>query len=623
MLLTPAQLQEISQIIEDRHAAFIVNTMGVDAVPPETLNRLKQLGIIDVKVDSVKDAYLYGQVVGAAEVPGVDRMTYDQFKEHVRKHPVHLTPVENEAIDFARQRSGQYARGLGNKVDLQTGQVIIEADAALRQQMRDEIRTATEESIAKRNSLKSLKSDLGWATKDWTRDWERIANTEKHFAMQSGVKDYIVKRHGPEAFVAVKVMPDACPQCERLYERGGTPILFRLSDLEANGTNVGLKQSEWQPVVPPAHPYCVCQLIHVPPGYGFDEQNRMVPGGERIELGKSEAYWVLKREDDLRKALKVAKHIEYQGIPIAIENPAGSIRHWEADGETGSTKMLYAYGYVKNTEGADCDGVDVFVGPDPKASTAYVIHQQNPKTGIYDEDKVLLGFSNQERAVAAYQAHYDRPDFAVGVSPMPVDSFKRWVAGTAKRPDELSKSDTALVLKIEKSNIQSGGVVRSNEAMAHGMAHAMPAERRATDRGSGVNLVLRNPPAHRPPPVDLVPTGDPHRPKSPPYDDVAVKRDPKVYEYQEPVKPRTMDLVIPEDYRGGIVGTPEVERNKEKVERERQRDHAVVRNTVEPEDSEPKTKAKTKKKGGKRPKRYSKRKDKVVEKDEETGETLH
>ena len=37
----------------------------------------------------------------------------------------------------------------------------------------------------------------------------------------------------------------------------------------------------------------------------------------------------------------------------------------------------------------------------------YVVEQVSPETGLYDEDKVMLGFDSEEQAKAAYLAHYD------------------------------------------------------------------------------------------------------------------------------------------------------------------------------------------------------------------------
>jgi hypothetical protein len=122
----------------------------------------------------------------------------------------------------------------------------------------------------------------------------------------------------------------------------------------------------------------------------------------------------------------------------------------------------------------------------------------------------------------------------------------------------------------------------------------------------------------------MEPTGSPFHPGKIPYSDAAVKRDPKVYEYQEPAKVRPVNLVIPADYHGGIVGTGEPERNRDKVDDLHQRKVAVVKNTVEPEDSKP-DQPKTKKKGGKRPikrKRKAKLEDEN-EDDDNDNPTLH
>jgi RNA polymerase sigma factor (sigma-70 family) len=60
-----------------------------------------------------------------------------------------------------------------------------------------------------------------------------------------------------------------------------------------------------------------------------------------------------------------------QGLHIAIENPAGSVRK----GEKWDQKMANHYGDLKLTEGADGDAVDVFLGPDPDSEMVYVIDQ--------------------------------------------------------------------------------------------------------------------------------------------------------------------------------------------------------------------------------------------------------
>ena len=232
MLLTPEQLHEIRQIIEDHHEAFVVNAMGPEAVSPEVLNRLQEQGLVDVKVESIKDAYVYGQLLAMMQSSEVANMSYEQFKQHVRRNPIPLSEAETHALRMAQQNAGQYCKGLGNRVNVATGAVIFEADAALRSRTEGIIRDATALNIARRESVRKLKSDLGWATKDWARDWDRIAVTEKQTAMQRGVADHYRGRYGGSVLVAKRPMPDAC-------FRAGTPVLTERGEVPIDQVQVG------------------------------------------------------------------------------------------------------------------------------------------------------------------------------------------------------------------------------------------------------------------------------------------------------------------------------------------------------------------------------------------------
>lgn len=196
-------------------------------------------------------------------------------------------------------------------------------------------------------------------------------------------------------------------------------------------------------------------MIRLPSGWGFDEFGDMVPGG-KVDMYESpeDLEASMKQEDDLQKAFKLQGHVDFQGIKIAIENKEGSVRKWtDLDGSTGETKMTgVSYGYVKGTLGADQDEIDVFVGPDPRAEEVYVIEQQNPHNGTYDEQKCFLGFGNQKAAERAYRLHYNNPDtFIITIQPMSINAFKRWVKNTKPKKGEMMKSkqsDLKLVVLV-------------------------------------------------------------------------------------------------------------------------------------------------------------------------------
>jgi len=126
-----------------------------------------------------------------------------------------------------------------------------------------------------------------------------------------------------------------------------------------------------------------------------------------------------------KAAHKLAYRTEFQGLPISIENARGSVRHWydPAKDEHGTTKMLYPYGYIRLTEAPDGDAVDCYIGPDKDSRRVFVVHQNNPRTGEYDEDKCMLGFESAQQAKRAYLAHYNDPKFFGGMSVWDVHDF--------------------------------------------------------------------------------------------------------------------------------------------------------------------------------------------------------
>ncbi len=130
-------------------------------------------------------------------------------------------------------------------------------------------------------------------------------------------------------------------------------------------------------------------------------------------------------------------HVRLFGLDLAIENPKGSKRAWKnADtGESGERVMPFDYGYVKSTESADGDAVDVYVGPNPDADTVYVVNQLR-RDGSFDEHKAMLGFDSLDDAKAGYMANFPAGWKGMGtVVPMPLAEFQEWTRnGDTKAP---------------------------------------------------------------------------------------------------------------------------------------------------------------------------------------------
>jgi hypothetical protein len=123
------------------------------------------------------------------------------------------------------------------------------------------------------------------------------------------------------------------------------------------------------------------------------------------------------------------------GLRITIETPMFQSRRGKQDGKPWSITCMAHYGYVNGTKGADGDAIDVFVGPAPESLRVYVINQ-NGKGGTFDEHKVMLGFTDQDQACAAYMNSYEKGWTGLGsVAACTIKQFKHWLKhGDLSRP---------------------------------------------------------------------------------------------------------------------------------------------------------------------------------------------
>lgn len=124
----------------------------------------------------------------------------------------------------------------------------------------------------------------------------------------------------------------------------------------------------------------------------------------------------------------VVNRYDFAGLPIAVENPKGSVRTWvdKDGGATGATMMQHDYGFIDGHMGSDGEELDCYVGPDEGAADVHVVHQMRaPDFKAHDEDKLMIGWSDAGAAKAAFLAHRNDGDASFGgMSVIPLSIFK-------------------------------------------------------------------------------------------------------------------------------------------------------------------------------------------------------
>lgn len=134
--------------------------------------------------------------------------------------------------------------------------------------------------------------------------------------------------------------------------------------------------------------------------------------------------------DDIASSLdKTAKLLDFQGLPIFLENFVGEIRF------DGFPPLQADYGYIRGTRSAEGfgEGIDVFVGQFHDANRVWIVnqgksgHNGENKTSDFDEHKVLLGFKDGKSAINAYQKSYPNGGNILSVRETDVTGIKKWL----------------------------------------------------------------------------------------------------------------------------------------------------------------------------------------------------
>lgn len=131
----------------------------------------------------------------------------------------------------------------------------------------------------------------------------------------------------------------------------------------------------------------------------------------------------------------VVKRVTFQGIQIDIDRPTGFVQTGkDADGNDWSRTYAFDYGFFPGSKGGDGEDLDVFIGPNETAASAYWVTQKKDD-GSFDEYKVFVGFDSERAALDAYAAHIPTKFFD-GIVEVPIGMVKSLLG---LEPNELQK----------------------------------------------------------------------------------------------------------------------------------------------------------------------------------------
>ena len=146
-----------------------------------------------------------------------------------------------------------------------------------------------------------------------------------------------------------------------------------------------------------------------------EEEEKFAAKQEEIERESAAAATSPKNDlpeptpDQIEKGNYQKGHPRLHGFDVSIESAKGSIRRSKPGAaEQWEQEMAHDYGYLRGTVGHDKDHLDVFLGPHAadESLPIFVVDQVNPKTGKFDEHKVVFGARDGFEAMDIYESNY-------------------------------------------------------------------------------------------------------------------------------------------------------------------------------------------------------------------------
>ena len=294
ILFNKNQLNKVEKVINKNVLMFITKVFGTNVLSDNDKLLLNSYGVdIDKYPPSPTNtifglAFMFGMYKNNTDThkaKGISKYEFEKIISSNKFLPLNereKASLESVNLDVTRDIK-KFATGLNTKVNI----ILSEVDKVNRAKLESKTFEKTKQAVIKRQAVKEFASELFHETKDIQRDWIRVAQYNLFAAKDQGEAMEIERLYGKDAIVYKYVYPQACKSCQELYLTNGfgsKPIFFKLSELRANGTNIGVNKADWKPVIGGTHPFCYSKDTEVLTNEGWKLFKDLIGNEEILSL---------------------------------------------------------------------------------------------------------------------------------------------------------------------------------------------------------------------------------------------------------------------------------------------------------------------------------------------------
>lgn len=279
--LSIKQTQELLSLIDKNQLTIIGSELGSEFLTDYDRDLLKTYGInpdtlYRPESSSIQTSFHFGMLAEAIGQLEARELTYEVLRQYVKDgNYIPVSEQQKAVINSIKMQSFSSLKSLNGKIFSDINNVLTDTSLAGQQEfLAEEVR----QGLIKKQTVSKIAHEIAHKTGDWGRNFDRIIETACQNAFEQGKAAEIQRQHPhKDPSVYKRVFPEACKHCIRLYLTeglGSAPIIFKLSELIANGSNIGRKVADWKAVLESMHPHCRCSLQYFQEGYIWNKASQ-------------------------------------------------------------------------------------------------------------------------------------------------------------------------------------------------------------------------------------------------------------------------------------------------------------------------------------------------------------
>lgn len=271
MLLEQRVQDRINEAVDQAYLSFLISLIGYAALSEEDKRKATVLGLVQINRPLIESLYQIASQRGNEESRKKVKLR-DLIALAGLSGILPLTDAQAYTLEHAKREMYDAIESAREEYKKKIRQSILKTNDDARSSELSQASTLEERRKRRMLLISSLLVGLGTIADKIQNAFEKDATGALTNLINNAAVDEVVVANvinqTPLADIRVykRVKNDGrqCGWCVKFYQnKDGSPKIYRLTDLLANGSNDGLPKSAWKPVVGSTHPRCRCELHYL------------------------------------------------------------------------------------------------------------------------------------------------------------------------------------------------------------------------------------------------------------------------------------------------------------------------------------------------------------------------